>query len=172
MRHMMIDFETLATTPNAHVLTLGWCVFDPRDTDIIESGVYRFADDQPRRTISVSTVMWWLAQSTEAQAGLLVGEPACFSVVLSHLRNEYRNYGCEAMWSMGPSFDGAIIESIARDSGNPPVCGYNHHRDVRTIGMLANEKFKNTKGVAHDARSDAIEQAFFVQHCYRKLGLV
>ena len=32
--HLMIDLETLATTPDAAVLTIGACKFDPRGKDI------------------------------------------------------------------------------------------------------------------------------------------
>lgn len=169
MRHMMIDFETLDTTPSAHVLTLGACVFSPYDGEIFESFHYRFHDHQPGRTISVATVKWWMEQDAKAKGSLEAGEALPIGTIVQMLRTEYQTYGCEAMWSNGPSFDGAILESLVRGEGLPSPCRYNEHRDVRTVGMLAGERFKNTSGVAHDARSDAIEQALFVFRCYRKL---
>ena len=32
--HLMIDLETLATSPNAAILTIGACKFDPKAQDI------------------------------------------------------------------------------------------------------------------------------------------
>ena len=35
--HLMIDLETLATTPEAAVLTIGACKFDPRGNTIADT---------------------------------------------------------------------------------------------------------------------------------------
>ena len=32
--HLMIDLETLATTPDAAILTIGACTFDPKGSEI------------------------------------------------------------------------------------------------------------------------------------------
>ena len=45
--HLMIDLETLATSPNAAILTIGACRFDPHATDIESTYYERIILEKP-----------------------------------------------------------------------------------------------------------------------------
>ena len=40
-RHLMVDLETLATSPNATILTIGAVTFDPASNKIFDKLYYR-----------------------------------------------------------------------------------------------------------------------------------
>jgi len=85
--HVMIDLETLGNTTNAAFIALGAVVFDPNKPD---GGVY----DMPKtyyervdwesackgRSISPSTVKWWMQQSNDARTEVLKdGQPLLYA---------------------------------------------------------------------------------------------
>ena len=61
--HAMIDLETLATTPDCVVLTIGGVKFDPNTLgESTQPFYYRFNVDEQLdkgRTTSESTLEWW-----------------------------------------------------------------------------------------------------------------
>ena len=69
--HLMIDLETLATTPDAAILTIGACKFDPRSNDIDATFYERIQLDTQEnydRTINEDTLAWWSKQDKKVQA--------------------------------------------------------------------------------------------------------
>lgn len=182
--HAMIDFETLNTRPDSHVLTLGLCVFNPFDygwigldpdlqyNKLLEAGfAWRFNQRQNGRSISDDTMNWWEKQTAEAREAAFSDENAKpLKTVLKEFNVAYVENRCCALWSMGPSFDGAILEDMSRREEVSLMVKYNEHRDVRTASEFAELRFRNTRA-AHNALSDAVSQAMFVQTCYKKLDL-
>ena len=68
--HLMIDLETLATTPDAAILTIGACKFDPRSNDIDATFYERIQLDSQEnydRTINEDTLAWWSKQDKKVQ---------------------------------------------------------------------------------------------------------
>jgi hypothetical protein len=70
---IMIDLETLGTTPDAVILSIGavrfdlhaGLIFDAHEDDLFYRAVR--IDSQPDRKISGDTIAWWMAQTKEAQ---------------------------------------------------------------------------------------------------------
>lgn len=168
MKHMMVDLETLDTRPSTVVLSIGAVVFDPSD-DVFHSQYWRCTwQDQldAGRTVSESTIRWWLKQSDEARAAL-DGDRAPLSIVLGELGSLYRGHGCERLWARGASFDISILEH-AYGAQNLPW-RYNAPRDCRTFDDLLPPNFADDipAGVAHNALEDAIWQARIVHKALR-----
>ena len=65
--HLMIDLETLATTPEATVLTIGACKFDPHGNTIDETLYMRVDIDSQDRDIDPNTLEWWSKQDKQIQ---------------------------------------------------------------------------------------------------------
>ena len=70
--HLMIDLETLATTPDAAILTIGACKFDPYGDDRDKATrkmptFYRRVELKSNvdlgRRVDESTLRWWCDQS-------------------------------------------------------------------------------------------------------------
>src|SRR4051812_25387336 len=87
---VMIDTETLDTKPTAVILSIGACRFNELDID--SNGFYRAITIESNmdegRTISASTLRWWMKQEPAAQA--VMHDPA--AVPLSQALDEFREW--------------------------------------------------------------------------------
>ncbi len=64
-RHLMVDLETLATSPDAVILTLGAVTFDPASDRTFDKLYYRVDLDSCTNLgmrIDDATVDWWSKQ--------------------------------------------------------------------------------------------------------------
>ena len=67
-KHVMIDFETYGTDPDAVVLSLGAVLFDRNH--IYEQKLWHFhiPSQMKTRSVKAETLQWWLSQSKDAKA--------------------------------------------------------------------------------------------------------
>jgi len=69
-KHLMVDLETLATTPNAAILTIGAVTFNPNGYEIYNE-FYARIDTESIETLDTyideGTVRWWADQDKAAQ---------------------------------------------------------------------------------------------------------
>ena len=90
MRHLMLDLETLGTTPGCVVLSIGAVEFD---LDGIKSEFRAHIDVDSSTALGLKvdarTVMWWLDQSKEAQNALLQADPFPIHGVLDALSDTF-----------------------------------------------------------------------------------
>ena len=84
-KHLMVDMETMAVSPNAVVLSLGAVHFDPYGTGYSDSLYFRIdIDDQDAlgREVDPNTITWWSSQppeimeEAETELNNAVSEPA------------------------------------------------------------------------------------------------
>jgi hypothetical protein len=69
LRHVMIDLETMGTTPQSAIVSIGAIVFDPRYGKVSKETFYRELDwEDQERHICPETTAWWKDQSAEAKA--------------------------------------------------------------------------------------------------------
>jgi hypothetical protein len=171
-RHMMLDMETMAVSPNAVVLSLGAVHFNPWGNGYGEKIYFRIdLDDQDKlnREIDPNTIEWWSKQDP------LIMEEA-FSpdnrVPLVDAMDQFHKFawGCDAFWSHGATFDLVIIENLYRQLGKGLPWQYWQLRDTRTLFDLGFDP-DMPKGGKHDALQDAIRQAVGVQNIYSKMKI-
>lgn len=115
--NVMLDIETMGHGPDAAIMSIGAVAFDKTglipDSDFFVS-IPLQSNLDARRTISASTIEWWLGQSDEARESLLhaVGERVTFDEALKQLRN-YLNAWCpssnNSVWANGAMFDFRIL---------------------------------------------------------------
>lgn len=170
----MIDIETLATTPDSVILTLGALKFDPTSSAEGDSIYHRLdVDSQLKigRRVDDGTLEWWSKQALE------VREEALGTTNRQSLDEVFASVskfmvGVDSIWAQGPAFDIVILEDILRQLKRPCPWHFWQIRDSRTLFKLVNEdpRPKNFEG-AHNALTDCYYQAKAVQKVFRQLGL-
>lgn len=179
---VMIDCETLATEPNAPVLTLGACAFDITSGEIIAEFYERM--DKTKAQIyglpNLNTIKWWESQDPAAREEAYNGtvDPRTAARSFRDWFVKYNLSDC-GVWANGSVFDIPIIENWLRQT-NPVVGNYGQEypwrfwnvRDVRTILWLAGLKMPRTRPAHvqyHNALHDARYQVEWVCKAYAKL---
>lgn len=175
----MIDIESLNTTPDCVILTIGAVLFDPRGQGIIDKIEIRpTIEDQTEiynRSINDATVDWWGKQSPEAIEEAMGDQGrVSFSEAMHQLYKFCLNQG--KPWSHGAPFDVVVIEHAWRQLGQISPWPYYNVRDTRTLFDITGVSLKDGGHVtSHKAVEDAERQAIVVQQAYMKLmkaGLV
>jgi len=176
---IMIDMETLDTSPYCVILTIGCVRFDPYGSGVVERLELRPTIEEQtekyNRVINDDTIRWWSEQSTEAQEKAM-GDRDRISFV-DCLEQLYKfGWNRRAVWSNGAAFDVVVAETAFRqvftDRPNPIPWPFYTVRDTRTLYELAGVKLKDGGHVtSHRAVDDAERQAIVVQQAYKKLGL-
>jgi exodeoxyribonuclease VIII len=168
----MIDLETLATTPDAAILTIGACLFDPRGTDIHKTFYQRIqleTQEKYNRVINEDTLAWWSKQDKQIQEDAF-GEGNDRIDLTEAMKKLYTfGLGTSNVWSHGAIFDIVILEDVCKKLQQAVTWKFWEVRDTRTLFDLANVSI-NIEG-KHNALNDAIAQSKAVQQSYAKLKL-
>lgn len=175
-KNVMFDCETMGTRPNAPVLSVGGCFFDPMtgeigdkfyaSVDLVDAMSFGSADPE--------TMRWWLRQSDEARAEI-TKKGGKLADVLNELAAFYNKGHDAAVWANGPGFDTAILDyAYHKCLWKTAPWPFWNVRDVRTVVQLAEGLVKKpaafTKGgVAHNALDDCIFQVGYVSKMWQAL---
>ena len=171
-RHCMIDLETLATGPNAAVLTLGAVKFNPWGQGYSDKIYFRIdLDDQDAlgREVDPNTLDWWSKQDPAIMEEAFHPDDR---IPLKEAVDRFHKFawGCDQFWSHGATFDLVIMENLYKQLEKPLPWNFWQLRDTRTLFDLGFDPDMPTGG-KHDALEDAIRQAVGVQNMYRKLNI-
>ena len=171
---VMVDLETLATSPDAAILTIGAVKFDPFGDELNDEKMESFyvkvnldSCDRLGLTVSNSTIEWWSKQSKEAQEEAFSEEGR---IDIVDAVNQFYKFcwGAKRIWSHGAGFDVVILETIYRKIEKGYPWQYYSVRDTRTLfdmGINPNRP----PVLAHHALQDAWNQAVGVQNVCREL---
>ena len=168
---IMIDLETLATSTDAAILTIGAVKFDPFGKDIQEPAMESFyvkVDLDSCHEIGLvtndDTIAWWSQQSKEAQDEAF-GEEGRIHIK-SAMEQLYKFcWGAKRVWSNGAAFDVPICETAFKRVGKAIPWSFWQVRDVRTAFDLGIDP-KRPPVTAHHALQDAWNQAVGIQNVY------
>lgn len=170
--NLMIDLETLGTSVDSVILSIGYAIFTYED-GIIDSGeIYPSIVEQHRmgRAMSSETVDWWHSNSPREFERLLniPGRWRCSEV--SHFFRRLELTMGE-VWANSPSFDLSILRDYL---GGEVFWPYYDERDFRTLKNLPGcrkvyEAHKAQYKGIHNSKDDAVFQARVVVSCYRRL---
>lgn len=157
---VMIDLETLGTTNDCIVLSIGAVKFDKNG---IKDKLYFVLDIKEQfergRIVNPDTLVWWINNTKESQQ-VFNESKVSVQTALSKLAEFIGYNGC-FVWGNGSIFDISILEHMYRQYCiNIPWAFYNV-MDLRTLMRFNCEsRFINgRKGVYHNALDDAITQA-------------
>lgn len=169
---VMVDLETLDTSPQCVVLTIGAVIFDTHGEGIIDSIDLRPSIDEQvamGRVINDDTVEWWSKQSAEAQHEALGDHDRIpLREAMEKLHKFCWNRG--KPWSHGAAFDIVAMETCWFSLGMNPPWQFYTVRDTRTLFDITGVSLKDDGYVTtHKASEDATRQAVIVQKAYRIL---
>ena len=171
-KHLMVDMETMAVSPNAVVLSLGAVHFNPWGNGYGDKIYFRInIDDQDAlgREVDPNTLDWWATQDPAIMEEAFSLDNRIPLVEAIDIFHKFA-WGCDAYWSHGATFDLVIIENLYRQLGRPVPWNYWQLRDTRTLFDLGFDP-DMPKGGKHDALQDAIRQAVGVQNIYSKMKI-
>lgn len=188
--HLMIDLETLSTSPQAAILSIGAVLFDPMGSYIPAPPGEGPSDRRLSLNVDIDsciraglkidgdTLRWWFNQGSEARKALIT-DPVQIEIALNELKAFYLVYHPERVWAT-EDFDLPILANAYREVLHQSTpWKFFHDRGLRTLKEIAypalNGKMPPAKApagfVAHSAVWDAYVQALDVQTCYKQLGL-
>lgn len=163
----MLDLETLATTPDAAILSIGavrfdldaGTVFDQSDTFYTAVSI----DYQPGRKITNSTLAWWFMQTAEAQEVFFDPTALPLNIALNALATWVGPQPgiTPKVWSNGADFYLPMLAHAYAQHGIDlpwqPYSGrcYRTYKNLRTARSVKVER----TGEHHNALADAIFQA-------------
>lgn len=174
-KNLMIDLETLATTTDAAILSIGWASFS-QEEGVQDNGQFnvRSLDNLSHgRRIDPSTVAWWFSQDPEAIVSLVRPKPFSLASALEHLealivRHKY-------IWAKPPQFDLSILAN-AYDNVlvKRPPWHHRNERDARTVLALGKalnipQHSRPDTLTKHCAAADAVVQAWHVLDVLAKI---
>jgi DNA polymerase III epsilon subunit-like protein len=171
---IMIDLETLDTSPSASILTIGAVRFDPFGKDVQEPACTKFyvkvdldSCDRIGLTTTQATIDWWAGQSKEAQEEAF--SPDGRIDIVDAFNQLYKFcWGAKRVWSHGAGFDIIICEHIFRKIGKAIPWSFWEVRDTRTLFDLGINP-NRPPVLKHHALEDAWNQAVGVQNVYTTL---
>ena len=183
----ILDLETLDTKPSAVVLSVGFLIYDENKQqsfdELLLDGHQIVLDIQPQlnkgRTISKSTLQFWMEQDNEARNGLFYGEeivsdiPQLFNFVIKNFKQVYE---CKLdlknlpIQCRGQDFDIPMIRDLMEQFDLNFPFPHWKSRDLRTIYEENNFKYKQfednhkpSEFIKHNALHDCAMDAFMLQ---------
>jgi hypothetical protein len=171
---IMIDLETLNTTPDSAILTIGAVKFDPFGSELKEPDMDSFyvkvdldSCDRIGLTTNDDTIAWWANQSKEAQEAAF--DPEGRIDIEDAFAQLYKFcWGAKRVWANGSCFDIIICEHVYRKVGRAIPWKFWEVRDVRTAFDLGINPHRPPV-TAHHALEDAWNQAVGIQNVYNTL---
>lgn len=171
---IMLDLETLATSPDSVILTFGAIKFNPFDPDQeMDDGIYfRINVDEQialGRNVDEGTVAWWGTQSEEVREEALGEHDRVSLEEFTRALNKFV-VGANRVWAQGPVFDIVILENLYRQIGKPAPWQYYTIRDSRTLLKALGDTRKGG-AMLHNALADAVSQAQAIQDAVSRYEL-
>lgn len=171
----MIDIETLATSPESVVLSVGGVKFDPyTDKEPFKPVHYRLNINEQvelGREISEETLQWWGKQTPDIREAAFSDHDRIDLDVFFKSLNKWVS-GCPEIWCQGPKFDMVILENLYKQKNHHTNWAFWQIRDSRTLfSIMPSDPRKDIQTDLHNATADAYFQAVCVQRCFRELGI-
>jgi len=178
MQNVMIDIETLGTSSNSVILSIGAVEFNNEELGKeFEVFIDPKSCTEHGLVIDADTVMWWLGQSDAARGELLKRKCVTLERAIIQLHEAFDWKGKE-VWCNGTDFDFPIISSACKALGVVEPWQYWTKSDFRTLKKLL-KKLKPNKPyseltvdatVKHSSLADAKAQALTTINILKYLG--
>ena len=174
MKNNMIDNETLGTTADSVILSIGAVKFDLASGQIDDEGFYVSisvdSNMEMGRRISEDTLMWWLKQPAAAQQVFF--EPKETLRTALELLSDWIGTDDYEVWSNGADFDIPMLaHAYAQHSIKVPWKFWNARcfRTWKNLPGARSVKLSDAVGVKHNALADAFSQATAAAEIHKAL---
>jgi len=175
--NIMLDLETMGKRPSAPIIYIGAVAFNLEERaigPIFEAPVHLVSSVASGAVLEADTVLWWMEQSDEARARILLAKPNYTLnwglVKFSEFCRELCDKQLLKMWGNGSDFDNVILrESYERLSMVAPwefwnsKCYRNKKQEVPDLRIVR-------EGIKHTAVDDAMSQVKHLFAIYDHLG--
>lgn len=170
--NVMIDIETLNTSADAVIMSIGGVKFsfDEDYTETFYTSISIESNLRHQRTISESTLKWWMRQSEKAKEVFFEPKAELAEALQAFSKWLFNKYE-GGVWSNGAAFDIPILEHAYRQLDLSIPWHYYKVRCMRTYRNLPGAESIATPdyGVAHNALDDAIQQVNTLRLIHNKL---
>lgn len=187
--HIMIDLETLGTSPvTAPIIQIGAVAFSltgdgPAERAPLFHVTIEAASSMGppfNRRIDPSTVAWWAKTDPALLVEILEGKGMPLDHGLRALTEWFTRIGeaPEGLWSNGPTFDVVMLELAYQQAHLPIPWSYRAIRDMRTMSMIAGDDnlcweggtktLHEQTGQKHDALVDCLRQVRVIQQTWKR----
>lgn len=171
MRDVMLDLETMGSTFNAPIVQIGAVYFDRYTGELGEEFNHNISLEQEMNrgfTPDGSTILWWLAQSKEAQKSVLKRNEWYIDEVYNELNNFLKK--SKSIWSHA-TFDYVILMNHMNKLQIKPKFHYRNAKDIRTLVDLAGIDYskEDRVGIHHNALDDC---KFQINYCVKCFNLI
>lgn len=178
-RHLMLDSETLDTTPTAAVLSVAAVSFTLTPDVTIHNTRCWFPSLREqlvslRRTVSADTQEWWAKQTKDAKDEVVATTDDTCARVMHMLADFAAEEEPDYVWAQGASFDFPILQGLARQVvPHLTLWPFWIERDSRTIlglpegGVDRVEIAMKNDLVAHRAIDDCLIQVHALAEALR-----
>lgn len=179
MNHVMIDIETLGTSADAVVLSIGAVRFAPRPLSEPQPyeefyQVLRVEDQlENGRTINHDTFKWWMRQGKVGRMAI-AGENvhALYAATVMGELNNFTPDDVAGVWGNGSDFDNAILQHLNGQFGLPPLWPFWTNRCFRTFTNLFDpRKELRPQANNHHALDDCWNQIYWMQNICAEHGV-
>lgn len=173
MLNIMIDIETLGTSPDAAIISIGAAAVNPEGELVGKFHVYTEECPSGKATMSQETVMWWLLQDKEAQDLQTKALRQPLPIALGQLSGFFGRFDNQGIyvWGNGVGFDNVILRRAYERNALKAPWSYRQDRCYRTLAaMFPDVKASEFMGTKHDALSDAMNQAKHLWEILKKIG--
>ncbi|PSY63639.1 exonuclease [Escherichia sp. 20412-1] len=175
--HLMIDLEKMGTGPDAQIASMGAVFFDPQTGEMGPEFNKTIDMKTGGGTVNISTIEWWLQQSSEARSAILTNKIPMDDALLQFREFIDENSGESfvQVWGNGTAFDNVILRRSYERQVIPCPWRYTNDRDERTIvamGLTIDFDARELiafEGERHNALHDARYQAKYVSAIWQKL---
>ncbi|EMY8362408.1 3'-5' exoribonuclease [Escherichia coli] len=175
--HLSVDIETMGTNPDAPINSIGGKFFDPETGEMGPEFSKTIDAKTGGGTVDISSIEWWLVQSSEARSAILVNQIPLDDALLQFREfiSEHSDEKFVQVWGNGATFNNVILRRSCERQGIPCPWRYHNDRDVRTIVELGKTIGFDARtaipfeGVPHNALDDARHQAKYVSAIWQKL---
>lgn len=179
MNIISVDLETLGTKTNAVIASIGIAVVDAHTGAVVDKYKARIDVDQSGRSISSSTLAFWLNQSKDAQLlTFATNDEQCeklhaLPIAIASLNQFLARYLEEdaTIWGNPATFDITILQNAFEQCGLPQPWLYWQVECLATLRRRASDAYRDIKfvGVKHDCLDDALHQAKIIRHVLQEL---
>ena len=172
---VMIDIETLSTSSDACVATLGAIVFNSNSNNIKEFYCRIDLDscDKLGLTRRQDTIDFWNKQDEEARKEIFGNNDRVdIRDAMINFKTFFRENKCTEVWCNGANFDEPILSNVYEKLKIEKPWKFWNVRCVRTLMSLAGLKMKDFGTVSHHALDDCKKQILAVEIAKKKLCLL
>lgn len=178
MCSIMIDLETLGTSPTSVILQIGVAVFDHKARTLDVDASFSLKPDIDEqfvagRTIDAGTLKWWSDQSPAARKEAFDEPSFGMFVTAKQFAASVEAIHPAEVWAHGAAFDLAIMRHFLGQTKTAMPWDFHIERDTRTLYALAKSlgvKWNTAEpSLAHTALSDAFAQAKTVNSVFSAL---